>query len=410
MKRRTFLASTAATAGILSVAGCGGGSEAHDVSETPAGPILPPTSPPAASTVPSWVANLSLWQWHQIPGTQLSSVDPIPKPLGVGGSRMKIDAWCGAALKRKGSVYIIGAAGGHADYGGNEIDTLALNTEAPAWVQVAAPSANKDMIGGSPFYLDLRGAATHTYYTSQYIESRGLLVVFYGAGVAGGPFPAPPAGWRYVGGDWHKAFNFNTAQWAAPDYIARIPSTGGATVAAMCCTHPVTGDVYYSVQGGVTAGWYVWSNADNAWTKTSSASLNYCGSAVDPVRNHILVVGGWNTVLPSLRSLTGEAIPVAFGGLGAGAITDPNNTYPGVIYDDANSQFVVMRQTADATSMQVHTVNAETFEVARPAMTGTAPPRRMNGTQNAIQYVPELKGFVIAVKHDQDVWFVRTSH
>ena len=57
----------------------------------------------AAPTPPAWVSSLPLWEWYPIPNTALSSVEPTPRPLGNSGPASKINAWCGATLKRQGS-------------------------------------------------------------------------------------------------------------------------------------------------------------------------------------------------------------------------------------------------------------------------------------------------------------------
>jgi hypothetical protein len=376
-------------------------------------PIVPPVvaaAPPIVSpsrNVPAWVSALPLWQWYEIPNTSISSVDPVPRPKGQSGPSSKIIAWNGAALKRKGSVYIIGAAGGHADYGGNEVDALALNVDSPKWVQLRGPSPNEKMIDASPFYLDLKGAACHTYWTSQFIESRGRLVIFRGSGVSGGPFPHPPANWPYLEHNWHKAFNLATNDWDAPDYIARIPASGAGGAAAMCCQNPLNGDVYFSIGGTVNPGWYVWTNSANSWERRSGTNLSFAGSAVDPSRGRILTVGGYRNVPPSIRDFDGRKQDVTFGGLGAGAITDPINTYPGVVYDEANDCFLVLRNSGRVIS--TYRVDARTLEVTALAIAGTPPAARTNGVHNSVQYAPELRGIVIANRHDGNVYFLRTA-
>jgi hypothetical protein len=354
--------------------------------------------------VPAWVANLPLWQWYQIPGTALSSVDPATKSLGITGPSAKIDAWCGAALKRKGSVYMIGAAGGHADYAGNEVDALQLNTEKPAWAQLRAPTPNSQIINATAVYLDRRPGATHTYSQSHYINASNRLVVFARDGVTG-DFPAPPPDFPYVGESWSKSFDTTAGDWDPPEYIARFPGTGD-TPGALCAKHPWTDDVYYSRNYG--SGWYRWSSTSNTWTRLSGTSRSpwYAGGAIDPIRNQMLIVGGYSPIDPIVTDLNGNSIAVSFKGLGAAALRVVN--YPGVIYDEALDKYIVVYNDGD-TSIKVCTVDAATWEVADGGMSGVPPAVRKNGIHNSVQYVPELKGFVIATKHTGDVYFVRTS-
>jgi hypothetical protein len=54
-------------------------------------------------------------------------------------------------------------------------------------------------------------------------------------------------------------------------------------------------------------------------------------------------------------------------------------------------------------------VHPESWLVDEPAMSGMAPAARTNGLQNSLQYVPELRGFVVANKYAGNVYFVRTE-
>lgn len=367
-------------------------------------PLAPALS--GTGTLPDWVAALPLWQWYEIPNTALSSVDPAVMPLGVTGPRSKIDTWCGACLKRSGSVYMLGAAGGHGDYAGNEVDALALNVATPQWTQVRGPTANADIVDAAQFYLDNRPAATHTYYATQFIESANRMVVFSSQGLNGpSMFAAPPVNYPYGGDKQSFSFNMATGDWDAPDYIAQYPGTGDF-IAAMCVKHPWTDDVYYSKCYG--SGWYRWASSANSWTKLSSVSKApwYAGAAIDPLRNRMLLVGGYSPSAPEIRALDGTLIPATFSGLGAAALT--LSGYPGVQYDEATDCYIVAFN-AGAT-IKLARVHPETWLVDEPVMTGSPPAARMNGLQNAMQYVPELKGFVLANKHNGNVFFIRTSH
>lgn len=237
------------------------------------GVVTPPPNPlplpPPSGKLPAWVNALPLWQWHAIPNTALSSVEPSVRRLGITGPSSKITTWNGAALKRSGSVYMLGAAGGHGDYAGNEVDAIALNTENPRWVELRASSVNADITDKTQFYLDKRPAATHTYYTTQFIDSLDRMIVFGGGGLNGLIFPRPPVDSPYFGSRRSFSFNMATNEWDLPDYIAQYPGSGDAT-AALAVKHPITGDFYYSRSYG--DGWYRWSPASNTWTKLSGTT------------------------------------------------------------------------------------------------------------------------------------------
>ena len=414
--RRGFLQAAAVPVASMLLGGCGNGAEDSAAAASPptpasaaasaplpsAGPS-PATPPPATGPLPAWVADLALWHWHEIPNTALSSVDPATRSLGITGPRSKIDAWCGAALKRHGSVYLLGAAGGHGDYAGNEVNALALNVATPAWVELRGPSANADIIDSTQFYLDSRPSATHTYYATQYIEPLGRLMVMASPGVHGG-FPPAPAAFPYVGNRRSFSFNLATGDWDGPDHVAQYPGTGDFT-SALCVKHPLTHDVYYSRNYG--SGWYRWTQATNTWVKLSDVTRGpwYAGAAIDPVRERLLVVGGYSAQNPQVHALDGSRLSVGFGGLGAAALSLTG--YPGVVYDEAIDRYLVVFNRGS--SIRLLRVHPQTWLVDDPEPTGTPPAARPNGIHNAAQYVPELKGLVIANSHAGNVWFMRTS-
>lgn len=402
INRRSMMAALASTV----AAGCGGGA-ALQVGSPPAAPPPAPRPPPP----PAWVAALPLWQWYPIPGTRLSSIDPSPRPLGITGPRSKIDAWCGAALKRSGSVYMLGAAGGHADYAGNEVNALDLSAAQPRWVQLRPPTANDRLVTNTQAYLDLRPSSAHTYYATQFIDSLNRLMVFASAGVESTAIPKAPADFPYTGTSRTASFALASGDWDSPDYVARFPGSGDYT-SALCVKHPGTGEVYYS--RNYSGGWWRWSPASNIWTQlpqTTSRSPWYAGAAIDTRRDRILVVGGYTPRGPALFGLDGKGVPATFGGLGADAATLAG--YPGVVYDEANDAYLVLTNSGAAEgappSIDLLRVEAGSLEVSRPALTGAKPAARANGIHNSAQYAPELGGIVIANKHDGDVYFMRTS-
>jgi hypothetical protein len=187
--------------------------------------------------------------------------------------------------------------------------------------------------------------------------------------------------------------------------VAPYPGRGDFT-AALVAKNPATGDVYYSRNSG--DGFYKWSASTNSWRKLSGMTRApwYAGAAIDPVRKRMLVVGSYAPTPPVIIDLNGSPLSAPFKGLGASALT--LSGYPGVIYDEANDHYLVLYNDPHG-SISILRVDAGTWLVDQPQMTGTPPARRTNGIQNSVQYAPELKGFVIANKYDGDVYFVRTA-
>jgi len=380
------------------------GIKPRSISQVPAAPPAQSAPLPTAG-IPSWVARLPLWRWYEIPNTSLASIEPTPRPPGITGPSSKIRAWCGAALKRQGSVYLIGAAGGHADYAGNEVDALYLNSENPRWVQLRAPTASPDIIDRSPLYLDNRPSATHTYWYSQFIDARNRLMVFAVPGMNSPALPAPPPAWPYANlSSLVHSFSMHANDWDRPDSIARFPGSGDY-LGALCLKHPTTEDVYVCRNGGEL---YKWLQVSNSWSLVgrTQRSEYYCGAAIDPNRSHMLLVGSYRgETAPQVLDLSGASVPVRFGGLGVDSLT--KSGYPGVVYDEANDRFLSFIN--EGSSIKVYRIHPETWFVEEVKMSGASPSARDNGILNAVQYVPELKGVVIANSYSGNVFFARVA-
>lgn len=347
---------------------------------------------------------MPLWRWSEIPDTALSSVEPVPRPPGWTGPASKITAWCGATLRRKDSVYLIAAAGGHTDYAGNEVNALVLNQAAPRWAQWIEPSPSSAVLDSVQFYLDKRPSATHTYYATQFIDASDQVLVMASAGAFGAFTPAPP-GYPYSGNRRSYSFNVAKREWNAPDHVAQYPGSGDHQ-ACLCVKHPTSEDIYYSRND--SDGWYQWLATENRWFKRSSRSRPtwYAGAAIDPLRNRMLTVGSYTPVPPQVLDLDGNPLAVSFGGLGASALT--LSGYPGVLYEPRLDRFLVLANTAAGT-IRLWVVHPETWQVSAPPQALNEPAARTNGLLNAAQYVPELRGIVLANSYTGNVLFLRTT-
>lgn len=297
---------------------------------------------------------------------------------------------------------MLGAAGGHADYFGNEVNALTLNTGSPAWVQLRAPSAAEYVVDDpAQFYLDSRPSPTHTYNATQFIDSLNRMFVFPSPGINAGVTEAPD--W-YPGDKRSFVFNVASGDWESPDYVPQYPGTGDFT-ACLCVKHQTTGCVYYS--RSYSDGFYRWNAGSNTWTFVSGYSLNpwYVGVAMDPTRNRMLCVGSYpGTSAPLVVSTAGAEVSATFGGLGAGALTFGG--HPGVVYDEHNDTFIALQNSSP---IELYRVTAGAWSVDQPTVTGTKPAQRENGIHNSVQYVPELRCIVIANAYSGNVKCMRTG-
>lgn len=368
------------------------------------------------SAMPSWVLSQPLWTWFQIPDTNLSSVPPSASSYGITGPASKIRTWNGASLKRSGSVYLIGAAGGHGDYYGNEVNAITLNAVTPQWTELRGPTPMAYQIDGGAFYLQepdgkYRPGPGHTYYTSQFLNHLNRLIIVNNTGPGGGGgAPTSPGGHPYGDDKRAAVFNLGTNDWETPEWGGTYPGPGNAWTAAFCCANPITNDVYYArnyylYKFTATASGGTWSVVNNGsfW-----ASTGYRGAAIDTVRNRFLIVGSWEgDRAPEVWNTDGTSVSASFWGLGADSLTLP--PYPGVVYDEANDNFLVFHGVR-YNPLQVKRVHPTTWVVDAPSISGTAPTtKEYDDVLNSVQYVPELKGVVLANSYTGNLWFMRTA-
>jgi hypothetical protein len=360
------------------------------------------------SGVPAWVQALPLHHWYSIPNTALASIEPSPKPPG--DPQCKISAWNGACVRYSDSAYIIPPSGGHGDYAGNEIGMLKLSDAVPAWVQVKPPSATSDMILSAVAYLDLRRSAGHTYNGAQFDQvNNRILMVSTGTTFGSiGSIPARPADWPWISANGtFMAFDMVANEWLAPGALTPFP-TGSTLEGQVICVNRLTGDVY----ANKPANGYLWRYrpSTNTWTNVGawymSGTEAYCGQDIDYTRDRMLVVGDYfGTRAPFVRSsIDGSAVSATFGGLGPDVLK--SDIHPAVEYDNVNDCFWVC---INGSPIEVYRVNASTWYVDQPTITGTKPAARTNGIHNSFRYVPNLKGVVLANDYFGNVKFMRTA-
>lgn len=380
-------------------------------------------SVPTDAGAPKWMEGRAVNEWFQIPGTALSNCPPTTTSY-VGRPSAKMEAWCGAALRRSGSVYLIGAAGGHADYSGNEVNALNLRADAPIWVELRPSSPTTVAVNSAGVYLDYRAAARHTYWAMQFINQDDRLVVM----PKGNPMNAEPlvantsansvhvsafpggsimpsfsaANWTafHEGNDWDAAIIRSTGR----TFYARLPSNVAGATGSIGCMNPRTGDLYLGANGRLMK----WTRDGKAgsWSDLGAMSDTFSASAIDFTRGRMLLVGDYSGELrPRVRDVaTGAVVAASFTGMGADVLR--MSGYPGVVYDEANDRFLVFKNSSP---MTIFTVNPASWTVSLLAMTGRVPPARPQGVNNAVQYVPELKGLVMGHGYSSDVYFMRLA-
>lgn len=145
--------------------------------------------------VPAWLSAQALNTWALVPGNTLSSIDPKNNPAinaaypsvapwTGSGQLCMVTAWNSMAVNyATGDVYL-GLVGGHADYGGNEMNKVAVYAAAANWSMLRPPSGaiGYPITDGGPgqpsssgLYSDGRPRPTHSYNALCYVPGVGFV-------------------------------------------------------------------------------------------------------------------------------------------------------------------------------------------------------------------------------------------
>lgn len=206
----------------------------------------------SASTVPAWLAGVSVGAWVNLPSSTLSTSGvgwSGTPPGGSGNYQSIVTAWGGGVLNTVGCYYagafhagtfVVIFGGGHADYAGNELYAYGpLQDDAPAWRRLTDPTIpaanNVSRISGQP-------VSRHSYDSLVYLPTVNKMLCI---GVAG----------NYSSGNTFNVadlYDFAAAsgQWSAAD--SGFPAYAGGGVGTI---NIVSG--YDSSQGkawGIGAG------------------------------------------------------------------------------------------------------------------------------------------------------------
>lgn len=385
-------------------------------------------APPPPTNSPLWLttaisSGVGLNQWFQIPGTAPSTC-PQGETLVEGTRRNGFLSWSGAALRRANSTYIMAALGGHANYTGNEVRAIVLQTDVPQWFELRSSSIAKVgapgsvLVGNAAVYYDGRKSSTHTYWQQQFHHADDRLVMMPCDGPLG--YVDDPA-WRAAYNSTQIVCSFSAASWTsnhpsndwdAAQMLAEqrgfYPRNTGSSgwVANMSCANPVTNDMYQAANDGEL---YKLDGVTRTWSKVAQLKwMDYAGSAVDPTRNLLFATGGYSSFAwqrPIIVDLAaGAERTVTWTGLGANVLAV--DRYPAVIFDEENDRFLVFINDNPITCFSVTRVNDTTWDVAQ-VMTVNPPPSRTNGLSNSIQYVPALKCVVMAHTWESDMYAMR---
>jgi hypothetical protein len=371
---------------------------------------------PRLLDLPTWRQGQALNEWREISGTAPSTIGVYNYPTSNNSNF--VDPWCGFAIDtRTNEVYSL-ANGGHADYYGNEVVSIVLNSGSPTWGTRLARSALQYVprqveSGGysniTGYYLDGKPTSAHTYYSQQFIEARNRAIRF---GVGSCSDVGNPTG--DVNG-----FNPSTNTWDVSSTYSNMPGSSSAVTGRPVCKHPTTEDVYYFLSNAAV---YKWTQATNTWAQVNAnAPLNEsmeAAVAYDSTLNRILILRGSNgteskgggycaTYDTTTNLFTARVL------IGAAATTVmANKSGIGMVYIPALAAYLV--KLGNTAGSETYKIDASTFETTVFSTTGGASipiTHDVSGDSDNVYtrflYAPSLGGVVYFPKYSANAWFLR---
>lgn len=340
-------------------------------------------------SLPAWVSALSPGSWTALPGTAMSGIQPSPTPPGNTGPSSKVGAWTSFVVDPETSMCYSVANGGHADYAGNEVDRLVLDTAAPYWEARLAPTPTGSLASCQSYYSDGRPTSRHSYYGVTYEPVNRRFMLFGGA-------------WWCGGGGFHGAissYNINSNSYSASN---AHPGSVSGGVWGMC-SNPDTGDVY------MFRDWFIskWTRSSNSYAANVSPSGsapygNESPSAFDSSRGRILVIGGTSNDRHVYTVGTNTVAQITLSGSAAGSV---QGSARALMYIPALDAYLVRGSGSGGTVYRINAANWEctTFTTSG----GGSVPSTPNGPYNKFLYVPKLNGCVYVPAYGSNAWFLR---
>ena len=354
--------------------------------------------PPAIH--PAWLQG-PLNAWFAIPGTVHagSAAAPGDDPTDAFASSNRRLSYSGMGLRN--CEIILAAGGGHQDYSGNEVTSLDLSQDAPAWVLRSAASPASAISMDVPYYADGKPSPRHTYWSTIWSEQHNRLMLHYTRFVWG----------KGVSFDNSNGFNLDTNTWD-PQGTWGKGFTGGCADAQ--------GNVYAMGIGYFSLN--KWTSATGVWSTvaTYAEAINVNPVVFDPTRGHLFALAwgdgqGDGTGLNAIKISGNTKTVISFNA--SAALTQFKSDapiYSAMEYDPVNDQYLFYEGAAGRTG-RVYVVkpnNTAVWDLSILSLgAGSVLPDAAVGAGvfNRFKYVPALRGFVLMSSGPSNVYFMRTA-
>ena len=412
--RRRFLRHVTVGCGSFSLVACGGGQQASSsVTGSPApapapapapSPAPAPAPSPPGTSSPAWLKSAPLNAWIAIPGTihAGSAAASTDNPLDIYASSNRRLSYSGMGLRN--AEIILAADGGHSDYAGNEVTSIDLAQDAPAWVLRSAASAT--IASNVAYYPDGKPSSRHTYWSTIWSAKRNRLMLHYSRFVYGSGVSFPNS----------NGFDLDTNTWDPVGTWSDGYSAGCADSNGDCYA---IGIGYFSLDK--------WTAATDTWSTvaTFGDAINVNPVCYDSTRAHLFALawgdgqgntlGGVSMSLSAIRFVGATRTNITFNP--SAAVTQFQSdqpAYSAMEYDPVNDQYLFYQGAAGNTS-RVYVVKPNASAVwdmslLMPGSGSVVPDAAVGaGVFNRFKYVASLRGFVLMSAGTSNLYFLRTG-
>jgi len=295
---------------------------------------------------------------------------------------------------------VLAAGGGHSDYSGNEVTSIDLAQDAPAWVLRSAASTSTAM--DVPYYSDGKPSSRHTYWSTTWNAQRNRLMLHYSRFVYG-------SGVSFTASN---GFNLDTNTWDAQGTWSNGYSVGCADANGDCYAMGVG---YFALNK--------WTAATDTWSTlaTFADAINVNPVCYDSSRAHLFALawgdgqGNASPAISAIRIVGTTKSTITFNP--SAAVTQfqtDEPIYSAMEYDPVNDQYLFYEGAAGSTSrVYVIKPNASTVWDMSIMTLGTGSvvpdPAVRGGVFSRFKYVAALRGFVLMSAGTSELYFLRTA-
>jgi hypothetical protein len=387
-------------------------------------------------SLPAWLSGAEVFEVVQIPDTNMQddytpTIDhPSDSNNAGGGWGGIIDSESGCAVKEDDSTIIFAWAGGHGDGCFNQIVTLRLSDNEPAFEEFDEGSSN-DIIPSNPqtgdtlsYLSDGRPIGCHNYDKAHFISS--------GIPSLGNQTPRlvrmqTPATWA-----WNKTTQVCASYlWdesVLPEdrtdpagTIPDIPATGTQLNQSVACKDPLTEDIYWYHS---TAIWK-WTRLTNSWGTAAWKTAMPQNTLQRPMAcNGTQLFIAYGAVLGAppyvytvdlaTKALAG---PLLMTGSGAAGFQDIRGTAGGgtrarLIWVPPLNSYLLMRGNGATGNNIIYSAQYDGTDWVAEALSLTGveiPEQTALGPQSKMQWIPGLNGVFYADRGENDFYFFRIA-